>query len=255
MDAVLLAQTDLPAEVTSASGLSRAADLLLRLSGPDEDVGTPPEPDPWLEPKPRPRRSPWPVTFTTHAAVAGGSRSLHGSFGVTAGSQHLYGGHRANGVHRFVSVGGSFFLRWYAPHAQVGCGEDVSPPRRSNCPITFSLGPTIRWGIALDDRPRFSIPHRRFDIGFTPFITREPLRDPAGWQTVVGGRVTLSATYGGFSEDILDDEEAWAGSGMPLSFIAFLPAALVNHLELYGEGLFLDGRPLLSVGVGVGFGL
>ena len=206
----------------------------------------------WLEPKKRPFRTPWPVTFSTVAALAGGSRSFHGSFGLSVGSQHL-GAASPSGERRFVSFGASVFVRWYTPHPQVGCGDDAAPPPpRPHCPATLSGGPTFRWGIVRNESPSFSVPRQRYDVAVTPFIGREPLRDPGRGGLAAGARVALSATYGGSSQDILDDPDT---SENTLAFLAILPAALINHLEIYGEPMVLDGRLYVSAGLGLGFGL
>jgi hypothetical protein len=209
----------------------------------------------WLVPKERPVRSPLPVTFSMVAALAGGTRSFHGSFGVSIGSQHL-SAPRRDGQRRFVSIGASAFVRWYTPHPQVGCGGDaVPPPPRSPCPATLSIGPTFRYGIVRNDSPSFTVPHQRLEIAVTPFLGREPLRDPDRADLAMGARLALSATYAGFSQDVLDDSDAFTGSGGTLAFIALLPAALLNHIELYGEPMILDGNLFVSVGLGLGFGL
>jgi hypothetical protein len=222
---------------------------------PEGDAETEPAPastTTWLEPKKRPVRTPWPVTFSTVAALAGGSRSAHGSFGLSVGSQHL-GAPTASRERRFVSFGASVFVRWYTPHPQVGCGDDASPPPpRAHCPATLSGGPTFRWGIVRNDSPSFSVPHQRFDVAVTPFVGREPLRDPDRADLAVGARLALSATYGGFSQDILDDPDT---SENALAFLAILPAALINHLEVYGEPMVTGGRLFVSAGIGLGFGL
>ena len=243
-----------------ASGLAPTTQLVPSMPRPADpepevDPETAPAPassTPWLEPKKRPRRTPWPVTFSTVAALAGGSRSFHGSFGLSVGSQHL-GAPTASGERTFVSFGASAFVRWYTPHPQVGCGDDAAPsPARPHCPATLSVGPTFRWGIVRNESPSFSVPHQRFDIAVTPFVGHEPLRDPDRGRIAAGVRVALSATYGGFSQDILDDPDT---SENALAFLAILPAALINHLELFGEPMVLDGRLFVSAGVGLGFGL
>ncbi len=224
---------------------------------PETDPETEPapaSPTPWFEPKKRAPRTPWPVTFSTVAALAGGSRSFHGSFGLSVGSQHL-GEPDPSGQRRFVSFGASVFVRWYTPHPQVGCGDDAARApagARPHCPATLSGGPTFRWGIVRNESPSFTVPHQRFDVAMTPFIGREPLRDPSRGGLAAGARVALSATYGGYSQDILDDPDT---SDNALAFVAILPAALVNHLEVFGEPMILDGRLFVSVGVGLGFGL
>jgi hypothetical protein len=209
----------------------------------------------WLSPKERPRRTPWPVTFSTVAALAGGSRSFHGSFGLSVGSQHLFAP-RLDGERRFVSFGASVFVRWYTPHPQVACGADAEPkPARPHCPATVSMGPTFRFGVVRNEGQSFEVPHERLSLAVTPFAGSEPLRDPARAGLALGARIALAITYGGSSKDLLDDADSFSESGGTLAFIALLPATLVNHLELYGEPMLLDSKLLVSAGAGIGFGL
>lgn len=200
-------------------------------------------------------KAPLGVTFSSHAAFAAGTRSAHGSFGGTLGSQHL-GRERPGHRRTFTSFGASGYVRAYLPSGQIGCGVNADPkPSPRVCPTGWSLGPTVGIGEVKDRDARWTVPDERLRVSVTPFLGEEPLR-ATGQRALAGGaRLTLSGTFVSLGEKMMDDSlSKGSGQGAAMMMLFALPAFLVNHYELYGETLVLNDRAYASVGGGLGFG-
>lgn len=200
-------------------------------------------------------KTPLGITFSSHAAFAAGTRSAHGSFGATLGSQHL-GRERPGHRRTFTSLGASAYTRAYLPSGQIGCGRDAEPkPSPRVCPTGWSVGPTVGLGEVKDRDARWTVPDERLRVSFTPFLGVEPLRATGQRGLAGGARLTLSGTFTSLGERMMDDTLAkGSGQGAAMAMLLVLPAFLVNHYEVYGETLVVQQRAYTSVGGGLGFG-
>ncbi len=208
---------------------------------------------PVVAPEP-PTPKPWDATFVTHAALAGGNRAFHGSFGLTLGSQKL-GPVRPSGSRRFTSFGGTALVRAYAPSEQIGCTREIARETKDRvCPVGWSFGPTLRTGRVKDKASAWTIPEERLEVAVTPFVGSEPLRAHGERAVAVGGRVTLGATFPKMFEKA-SEGSGGDGQGKAMAFALAMPLLLLNHVEIYAEPMVVGGKPYASGGLGVGFGL
>lgn len=195
---------------------------------------------------------PLPFTVTTLAGFGVGTRSLHGSFGITLSSQSL-GRLRSHGTRSFVGYGASAFLRAYAPATQIGCGADIDGSPRV-CPTSVSAGPTFRLGNVVERGigTKFGVFDDRFELAFTPFAGSEPLRAPGRTTFAWGARVAASATFATLFWRVAEGNLTGRDSAMLA--IAILPLLVLNRVEVYAEPIVVDGQPYVSFGLGSGFG-